>query len=148
MAQLFSPLALRALRNILQRPAPLSTPFRTISTSSTVARQHILTSRFNFQPVLRTPTALTLSASARREFSSSPIIRATYNQVRRGCRLGQRPRRGRSPALKDHPSLKGVCLKTGITKPKKPNSGERKVARVRLSTGKVVSAIIPGEGAH
>jgi small subunit ribosomal protein S12 len=48
--------------------------------------------------------------------------------------------------LKDHPSLKGVCVKTGITKPKKPNSGERKVARVRLSSGKVVSAIIPGEG--
>jgi small subunit ribosomal protein S12 len=37
-------------------------------------------------------------------------------------------------------------VKTGITKPKKPNSGERKVARVRLSSGKVVSAIIPGEG--
>jgi small subunit ribosomal protein S12 len=34
----------------------------------------------------------------------------------------------------------------GITKPKKPNSGERKTARVRLSTGKVITAYIPGEG--
>ena len=34
----------------------------------------------------------------------------------------------------------------GIVKPKKPNSGERKVAKVRLSSGKAVSAIIPGEG--
>lgn len=42
--------------------------------------------------------------------------------------------------------MKGVCLKTGITKPKKPNSGERKTARVRLSSGKVVTAYIPGEG--
>ena len=42
--------------------------------------------------------------------------------------------------------LKGVCLKVGITKPKKPNSGQRKIARVRLSTGKVVTAFIPGEG--
>lgn len=42
--------------------------------------------------------------------------------------------------------LKGVCLKTGITKPKKPNSGERKTARVRLSSGRVVTALIPGEG--
>jgi small subunit ribosomal protein S12 len=44
------------------------------------------------------------------------------------------------------PSLKGVCLKVGITKPKKPNSAERKTARVRLSTGRVVTAYIPGEG--
>lgn len=42
--------------------------------------------------------------------------------------------------------LKGVCVKVGITRPKKPNSGERKTARVRLSTGKVISAFIPGEG--
>lgn len=42
--------------------------------------------------------------------------------------------------------MKGVCLKTGVTKPKKPNSGERKVARVRLSSGKVITAYIPGEG--
>jgi small subunit ribosomal protein S12 len=37
-------------------------------------------------------------------------------------------------------------LKVGTTKPKKPNSGERKIARVRLSTGKVITAYIPGEG--
>jgi hypothetical protein len=43
--------------------------------------------------------------------------------------------------------MKGVCLKVGTTKPKKPNSGERKFARVRLSSGQVVTAYIPGEGA-
>lgn len=42
--------------------------------------------------------------------------------------------------------LKGVCVRVGVTKPKKPNSGERKTARVRLSTGKVITAFIPGEG--
>lgn len=42
--------------------------------------------------------------------------------------------------------MKGVCLRVGTTKPKKPNSGERKVARVRLSSGKVITAYIPGEG--
>jgi small subunit ribosomal protein S12 len=53
-----------------------------------------------------------------------------------------------SPALHDvsAPELKGVCLKVGITKPKKPNSAERKIARVRLSTGRVVTCYIPGEG--
>lgn len=147
MPQLISPLALRALRSLTQRPnINISTPLRTLTTSTNAFRQQTgLTSRFNFKPVLRTQTAITLSASTR-QFSSSPIIRATYNQVRKGCRIGQKARRGRSPALKNHPSLKGVCLKTSITKPKKPNSGERKIARVRLSTGKVITAIIPGEG--
>lgn len=32
-------------------------------------------------------------------------------------------------------------------KPKKPNSAERKVAKVRLSSGRAVTAYIPGEGA-
>lgn len=150
MPQLISPLALRALRTLIHRPVTTSTPLRTLTTASassafthratTSSTSTPITSYFTFTPIFRTQTALT------RQFSSSPIIRATYNQVRRGCRTGQRARRGRSPALKNHPSLKGVCVKTGITKPKKPNSGERKVARVRLSSGKVVSAIIPGEG--
>lgn len=149
MPQLISPLALRALRTLVQRPASSCVPLRTLTTATTHGLTHRatpITARFNFQPVFRTQTAQSLSATARRQFSSSPIVRATYNQVRRGCRQGQRARRGRSPALKNHPSLKGVCLKTGVTKPKKPNSGERKTARVRLSTGKVVTTIIPGEG--
>ena len=44
--------------------------------------------------------------------------------------------------------MKGVCLRVGTVKPKKPNSGERKVARVRLSNGKEVTAYIPGEGEY
>lgn len=42
--------------------------------------------------------------------------------------------------------MKGVCLKVGITRPKKPNSGERKTARIRLSNGRMITAYIPGEG--
>jgi len=60
--------------------------------------------------------------------------------------VGQRARRETSPALADRPEMKGVCLRVGTTKPKKPNSGERKVARVRLSSGMVITAYIPGEG--
>jgi small subunit ribosomal protein S12 len=65
-----------------------------------------------------------------------------------GCRKAQKARKPVSPALRAvfAPSLKGVCLKVGITKPKKPNSAERKTARVRLSTGRVITAYIPGEG--
>lgn len=79
-------------------------------------------------------------------FSTSPAQNATYNQVRKGCRVAQSARKARSPALKDRPEMKGVCLKTGTTKPKKPNSGERKIARIKLSNGKVVTGYIPGEG--
>ena len=147
MPQLLSPIALRALRSLVHRPA--TTPLRrTLTTSTKLQTQTSLTTRFNFTPVFRTSTTLSsLSLStSKRQFSSSPIIRATYNQVRRGIRTGQRARRGRSPALVGTPGLKGVCLKTGITKPKKPNSGERKIARVRLSSGKIITAYIPGEG--
>lgn len=41
---------------------------------------------------------------------------------------------------------KGVCMKVLIIKRKKRNSAQRKVIRVRLSTGKVVKAYIRGEG--
>ena len=42
--------------------------------------------------------------------------------------------------------MKAVCLKVSIMKPKKPNSAERKVAKVRLSSGRAVTCYIPGEG--
>lgn len=92
-----------------------------------------------------TPSAI-LSPHTHRLFSSTPSQKATYNQVRRGCRVSQKSRRPRSPALVNRTQMKGVCLKTGVTKPKKPNSAERKTAKVRLSSGKVITALIPGEG--
>jgi len=42
--------------------------------------------------------------------------------------------------------MKAVCLKVSIMKPKKPNSAERKVAKVRLSSGRAVTCYIGGEG--
>lgn len=92
------------------------------------------------------PKAALPGPSVARSFSSTSWVRATYNQVLRGCRVEQRARRPTSPALANRPEMKGVCLRVGTTKPKKPNSGERKVARVRLSSGKVITAYIPGEG--
>ncbi|PMD16468.1 ribosomal protein S12 [Hyaloscypha hepaticicola] len=104
-------------------------------------------------PSIRMPISISAPKAASgpsfgRQFSSTPTPFATYNQVAKGCRKQQRARHAVSPALRDvlAPELKGVCLKVGTTKPKKPNSAERKVARVRLSTGRVVTAYIPGEG--
>ncbi|CAO2654772.1 Nn.00g115050.m01.CDS01 [Neocucurbitaria sp. VM-36] len=81
-----------------------------------------------------------------RSIPSSRAHKCTLIQVLRQGRIARKARKLRSPQLKDRPELKGVCLKVGTTKPKKPNSGERKIARVRLSTGKVITAYIPGEG--
>ncbi|CZR63251.1 probable ribosomal protein S12 [Phialocephala subalpina] len=99
-------------------------------------------------PVSFTSSKPTIAPPLKRNFSSTPTPSATYNQVAKGCRKQQRARKAVSPALRDvnAPELKGVCLKVGITKPKKPNSAERKTARVRLSTGRVVTCYIPGEG--
>lgn len=50
------------------------------------------------------------------------------------------------PALESCPQKRGVCLQVKTMTPKKPNSALRKIARVRLSNGKEVTAYIPGEG--
>lgn len=51
-----------------------------------------------------------------------------------------------SPALKQCPQRRGVCIRVHSITPKKPNSALRKVARVRLTSGVEVTSYIPGEG--
>lgn len=69
----------------------------------------------------------------------------TINQLVRKGR--DKPKKKSSaPALQGQPQVRGVCTRVGVTKPKKPNSGHRKVARVRLTNGNEVQALIPGEG--
>ncbi|KAL3426017.1 ribosomal protein S12 [Phlyctema vagabunda] len=106
--------------------------------------------RLPLRPTIKSTatTSTTGGSSIARAFSSTPSAFATYNQVAKGCRKPQKARKSVSPQLTivNAPALKGVCLKVGITKPKKPNSAERKTARVRLSTGKVITAYISGEG--
>jgi small subunit ribosomal protein S12 len=48
--------------------------------------------------------------------------------------------------LNNCPQKRGVCLQVRTMTPKKPNSALRKIARVRLSNGKEVTAYIGGEG--
>jgi small subunit ribosomal protein S12 len=49
-------------------------------------------------------------------------------------------------ALKGSPQRRGVCTQVKTTTPRKPNSALRKIARVRLTTGREVTAYIPGIG--
>ncbi|KAI9350124.1 ribosomal protein S12/S23-domain-containing protein [Obelidium mucronatum] len=94
-------------------------------------------------PTLARPSLLPAFGAA--PFSTSAPARASLNQVLRGIR---EPRRYKpaTPALAGCPQRRAVCLKVFNVKPKKPNSAQRKVARVRMTTGKVVLAYIPGEG--
>ncbi|MES2213979.1 MAG: 30S ribosomal protein S12 [Patescibacteria group bacterium] len=50
------------------------------------------------------------------------------------------------PVSFNSPFKRGVCTKVTTKTPKKPNSAIRKIARVRLSNGKEVTAYIPGMG--
>ncbi len=69
----------------------------------------------------------------------------TMNQLTRKGR--RRPvKKSKRPDLEKCPQKRGVCLQVMTRTPKKPNSALRKVARVRLSNGREITAYIPGEG--
>ena len=69
----------------------------------------------------------------------------TINQLIRKGR--QKPvYKSKSPVLESCPQKRGVCLQVKTMTPKKPNSALRKIARVRLSNGKEITAYIGGEG--
>ena len=69
----------------------------------------------------------------------------TINQLCKTNRASKK-RRNKVPALESNPQKKGICLKIFLRTPKKPNSALRKLARLRLTNGKKVTAYIPGEG--
>ena len=54
--------------------------------------------------------------------------------------------KSKSILLDECPQKRGVCLTVSTTTPKKPNSAQRKITRVRLSNGKETTCYIPGEG--
>ena len=67
----------------------------------------------------------------------------TVNQLVRKGR--KRPiKKSKSPALESSPQRQGICLVVKVTSPKKPNSALRKIARVRLTNGREITAYIPG----
>jgi small subunit ribosomal protein S12 len=69
----------------------------------------------------------------------------TYNQVLKNIRK-KKLKYNMCKSLKHCPQKKGVCFKITTMKPKKPNSATRKIAKLKLSTGKRLIAYIPGMG--
>jgi ribosomal protein S12 len=85
------------------------------------------------------------NAIHRRQFHTTRPAHLTLNQSMKRKKLKVK-RRSKSPALEGCYQRKGVCTSVTTRKPKKPNSGERRIARVKLTTGRTVDCYIPGEG--
>jgi small subunit ribosomal protein S12 len=98
-------------------------------------------------PALSRPAPRLLPTPAPfRAFSVSSPACVTLNQSMRRKRMPKKRPQKSSPLLEGGPQRKGVVTQIFVAKPKKPNSGKRKVARVRLTTGKTTQAYIAGEG--
>ncbi|KAL5482635.1 hypothetical protein ACEPAI_9229 [Sanghuangporus weigelae] len=111
--------------------------------------------------ILRSFSRLSLHSRPQKSFLSSldphvhaqPHLPSAFLQVRT-LTLNQATRRkpkrkikqSVSVALEGNYQRKGVCTQIFTMKPKKPNSANRKVARVKLSNGNTVIAFIQGEG--
>ena len=67
----------------------------------------------------------------------------TINQLVRRPRSKTKTQK-RVSDISGSPQRRGVCLIVRTQTPKKPNSALRKIARVRLTNGKEVTAYIPG----
>jgi len=70
-----------------------------------------------------------------------PTVNQLCNFIRK-----QKNKNKKTPALEGCAQKKGICVRVFIRTPKKPNSALRKVARIKLSNDKKVTAYIPGEG--
>src|SRR5690349_11029603 len=66
----------------------------------------------------------------------------TINQIIRKVRKSKKKKN----TFMNFPQIKGICEKVYTTKPKKPNSAIRKIARILLSDKRKVIGYIPGEG--
>jgi small subunit ribosomal protein S12 len=71
---------------------------------------------------------------------------ATLNQIAKTPRVKVR-KKTRTPFMGSSPQKKGICVRVYTTKPKKPHSAIRKVAKVFLPSRKRhVLTYIPGQG--
>ncbi|EPX72969.1 30S ribosomal protein S12 [Schizosaccharomyces octosporus yFS286] len=98
-----------------------------------------------FNRIPSIPSALSIPNV--RSFQNSSILMRTLNQsMKKKNKNASNAKQQQSLSLEGGPFRRGVCTRVFTVKPKKPNSAVRKVARVRLSSGRFVTAYIPGIG--
>ena|ERR1700679_1513438 len=69
----------------------------------------------------------------------------TFQQLIRGIRK-RKLFRTKVPAFLGSPQKRGVCVRVNTIKPKKPNSAQRKIAKIKLCNKRFIIAYIPGIG--
>lgn len=69
-----------------------------------------------------------------------PTINQLINRARQ-----TKKKKNKAPALKGAPFKNGAVTRIYVVSPKKPNSANRCVCRVRLTNGVEVTAYVPGE---
>ncbi len=69
----------------------------------------------------------------------------SYQQLIKGIRK-QKLFKTKVPAFYGSPQKRGVCVRVNVIKPKKPNSAQRKIAKIKLCNKKFIIAYIPGKG--
>ena len=70
----------------------------------------------------------------------------TVRQLFYSSKRIDKKRKSKVPRLDSCPQKKGTVQKVFIQAPKKPNSAKRKVARVKLTSHKIVTCHLPGIG--
>ncbi|GAW79297.1 30S ribosomal protein S12 [Plasmodium gonderi] len=100
-------------------------------------------SSFSFPRVVMTPLN---TPNGCKQFSTKNIRGRLFYKRRPKQIPKLKKKNWRSKWLEGAPQKRGICLKVRVQTPKKPNSGLKKIARVRLSTGRIVSVYIPGIG--
>eukprot|EP00371_Babesia_bovis_P001985 XP_001610632.1 ribosomal protein S12 [Babesia bovis T2Bo] len=120
--------------NLKSTIGSLNARFTSSLMSAACSVSHLRTSfdKFNYAPV--------------RHFSTRNISGRLFYRRRPKMVPRYKPKNRRSCWLEGCPQKKGVCVTIRVVTPRKPNSGLRKVARVRLSTGRTVTCHVPGEG--
>ena len=70
----------------------------------------------------------------------------TFNQLSiKNIRIPKKSK-NLATALSSCPQKRGICMKITTMTPKKPNSAIRKIAKIRLTNGRRITAYIPGQG--
>ncbi|EAN33742.1 ribosomal protein S12 [Theileria parva strain Muguga] len=103
--------------------------------------KYILTFNSNFNKLVNSPNINSVRTFSTRNISGRLFYRRRPKMVPR-----YKPKKRRSCWLEGAPQKKGIVVTVRLVTPRKPNSGLRKVARVRLTTGRTVTCHIPGQG--
>nr|YP_010890578.1 ribosomal protein S12 [Thonningia sanguinea]WJE89132.1 ribosomal protein S12 [Thonningia sanguinea] len=74
------------------------------------------------------------------------IITLTFLKKLKKKYINNKKRNNKSFSLLKCPQKRGTCIRVYTMTPKKPNSASRKVSRVKLTSGFVITAYIPGIG--